>query len=126
MIDASITTPTYSGETPFASVPLASIPTIPPRHSPATRRSAEAIITEDEGQKYRVALGRDAGGKPCEVFIDVIGKSGSALQRHVEVSAILASLLMQYGVPISVIVHSIAGPLATALSLLDEGGPPMT
>ena len=48
MIDASITTPTYSGETSSASVPLASIPTVPLRHRPATRRSAEAIITEDE------------------------------------------------------------------------------
>jgi hypothetical protein len=102
------------------------IPNRPDRRRPPDRRPHEATIIEDGGQKYRIGLGRYSDGKPCELFIDVVGKSGSTLQRHVEGSAILASLLMQYGVPLSVIKHSIAGPLATALGLLDDGGTPMT
>ena len=81
---------------------------------------------EFEGQKYRAALGRFPDGTPAEIFIDAIGKAGSAIQTHVETAAILASLLMQYGVPLTVIKHSIAGPLAAALDPFDDGGAPMT
>jgi hypothetical protein len=49
----------------------------------STRRSAEASIFEYEGQKYRAALGRYPDGAPAEIFLDVVGKAGSAIQEHV-------------------------------------------
>jgi hypothetical protein len=96
------------------------------RHRPPNRRPSEARIVEDEGQSYRVALGRDLNGKPCELFVDALGKAaGSAIQRHVSATAILASILMQSGFSLREIGHSISGPVAIALDLFD-GETPMT
>jgi hypothetical protein len=93
---------------------------IPTRNHLSTRRSAEIHEREYEGQPFRFTLGRDHNGAPAEIFITAIAKSGSALQQHVEVQAILASLLLQYGVPLSVITHSISGPLKIGLDLFLE------
>ena len=102
------------------------IPTRRPRRHLSTRRSHVARIIEDEGQKYRIGLGRFPDGAPAEVFVDVVGKAGSAIQMHVETAAILVSLLLQHGVPFTTIKHSIAGPVAAALDLFsdDDGGTP--
>ena len=92
------------------------IPHRPRRYLP-TRRPHEAETIEHEGQKFRVSLGRYPTGEPAEIFIDAVGKAGSAIQQHVETAAILASLLMQYGIPLDQIQHSISGPIAHALDL---------
>jgi hypothetical protein len=83
----------------------------------STRRPAKAEVFEFEGQKYRAALGRFPDGTPAEIFIDAVGKAGSAIQQHVETAAILASILMQHGIPLDQIRHSISGPVEVALGL---------
>jgi hypothetical protein len=40
------------------------------------------------------------------------------VQIQADDAAILSSLLLQYGVPLDHVVHSISGPIATALKLL--------
>jgi hypothetical protein len=42
------------------------------------------------------------------------------LQQHAETSAILVSLLLQHGVELHVILHSISGPIAVALNLAED------
>jgi hypothetical protein len=93
---------------------------IPIRNHLPTRRPLVTHEREHEGQPYLFALGRDHNGAPAEIFITAIGKAGSALQQHVEVQAILASLLLQFGIPLSVITHSISGPLKIGLDLFLE------
>ena len=83
------------------------------------RRSTEAVVFEHEGIRYRASFGRFPSGELAEVFLDVPGKFGSTLQQHAETSAILVSLLLQHGVELHVIKHSIRGPIAHALSLAD-------
>ena len=93
------------------------------RRRPPSRRSAEAEVFEFDGQKYRAALGRfPDSGAPAEIFIDAVGKAGSAIQQHVETAAILVSLLLQHGVALDAIKHSIGGPIKRALDLFDEEG----
>jgi hypothetical protein len=82
------------------------------------RRGSTIVTFEYEGRRYRASGSRCADGCLAEIFLDV-GKAGSAVQAHADNEAILASLLLQHGVPIAVIRHSIDGPLALALDLLD-------
>jgi hypothetical protein len=93
---------------------------IPTRQHLPTRRLLVTYERECEGQPYLFALGRDRNGAPAEIFITAIGKAGSALQQHVEVQAILASLLLQFGIPLAVVTHSISGPLKIGLDLFSE------
>ena len=75
-----------------------------------------------EFEGHRAALGRFPDGTPAEIFIDAIGKAGSAIQTHVETAAILVSLLLQHGVALDAIRHSISGPVAIALDLFSTVG----
>jgi hypothetical protein len=84
-----------------------------------SRRGSTIVTFEYEGHCYRASGSRFADGCLAEIFLDV-GKAGSAVQAHADNEAILASLLLQHGVPIAAIRHSINGPLARALDLLDE------
>ena len=70
------------------------------------------IETPPDLQPDRIVMGRRSGR-------DIPGKFGSTLQQHAETSAILVSLLLQHGVELHVIKHSISGPIAHALSLAD-------
>ena len=88
------------------------------RHLP-TRRRNEAVTFEYGGIGYHATFGWFPTGELAEVFLDVPGKFGSMLQQHAETSAILVSLLLQHGVELHVIRHSISGPIAHALSLAD-------
>jgi hypothetical protein len=99
---------------------------IPTRNHPSTRRPAEIHEREYEGQPYRYTLGRDRNGAPAELFVDAIGKAGSAVQMHVSVAAILVSLLLQYGVPLAAIAHSITGPIKIGLDLFSENSCSLT
>jgi hypothetical protein len=83
------------------------------------RRGSTIVIFEYEGRRYRASGSRLADGCLAEIFLDV-GKAGSAVQAHADNEAILASLLLQHDVPVATIRHSIDGPLALALDLLDE------
>jgi hypothetical protein len=84
------------------------------------RRGSTIIAFEHEGRRYRASGSRFADGRLAEIFLDVGGKAGSAVQVHADNEAILASLALQWGVPVAAIRHSIDGPLALALDLLDE------
>jgi len=82
------------------------------------RRLSMIVSFEHEGRRYRASGSRFADGRLAEIFLDT-GKAGSAVQAHADNEAILASLLLQHGVAIGAIRHSIDGPLATALVLLE-------
>lgn len=66
---------------------------------------------------YHCGYHRDASGRLLEIFLTT-SKVGSEAQEHAETAAILASLLLQHGVPVEEIVHSIKGsPVALALEM---------
>jgi hypothetical protein len=100
------------------------IPNSPARQRPPSRRLHLGETTTFEGQTYHVGFGFYPSGKPCEVFISILGKTGSAIEAHVQTQAILVSLLLQHGIELDVISHSISGPLAHALGLLTENSCP--
>lgn len=89
------------------------------------RRHHEAFEFVHEAQIYRVGIGRYEDGRLAEVFLNC-GKSGTAVQTHAHDSAVLVSLLLQYGVPLDAIRHSLtrlpnnvaAGPIGALLDLL--------
>src|SRR5258705_13216660 len=68
-----------------------------------------------EGHSYRATAGYFDDGALAEIFLDVPGKAGTALQSNADTAAILTSLLLQHGVDPVVIRHSITGPIAVAL-----------
>jgi hypothetical protein len=81
------------------------------------RRDADVFTFEADGQRYRAHLGRFEDGSPAEIFFDT-GKTDAALQINAETSAVLVSLLLQYGVDIDAIRHSVRGPIGRALDLI--------
>jgi hypothetical protein len=84
------------------------------QHLPNRRRSI-AFIFEFEGHKYRATASHFDDGRLAEIFLDVPGKAGTALESNANTTAILTSLLLQHGVSPDAVRHSIAGPLAIAL-----------
>lgn len=80
------------------------------------RRGSIAFNFEHEGHFYRASASRFEDGRLAEIFLDS-GKINTPLQKHAESSAILVSLLLQNGVAADEIMHSISGPIATALEL---------
>jgi hypothetical protein len=85
------------------------------RHGLPDRRSAEICMFEHGGCRYRATFGRFRDGGLGEIFLDC-GKMNSTLQ-HADNSAVLVSLLLQHGVPATIIRRSISGPIGTALDL---------
>ena len=101
-------------------LPHAEKPCKPTRIDPPSRRASAVVIFHHEGHEYR-GTGSFVNGHLVEVFLDV-GKCNSTLQGHAADSAILASLLLQYGVGVENITHSVTGPICKALSLLADNG----
>jgi ribonucleoside-diphosphate reductase alpha chain len=88
------------------------------RHRLPNRRSSTVVQFEHDSQRYRASGSFwPATGHLAEVFLDV-GKAGSAVQVHADDAAVLASLLLQHGVSVAAIRHSLSGPIAVALDLL--------
>jgi hypothetical protein len=58
----------------------------------------------------------------AEIFLDH-AKPNSQLAELANTAAILASLLLQHGCTVAEIRHSISGPLAMALALVEEPTP---
>ena len=91
------------------------------------RREHEVVDLEHGGIRYTVGIGRAVDGSLAEVFIDS-GKAGSTIDAYARDGAILVSLLLQYGITISAIRHSItrlpkggaAGPLGAVLDRLSQ------
>ena len=86
----------------------------PHREILPTRRLNRSLSIECEGHNYRATAGFFDNGKLAEIFLHT-GKLGTPLQSNADTAAILASLLLQYGVEPEAILHSITGPIAMAL-----------
>ena len=85
------------------------------------RRPSERFEFEHTGLAYTATVSRYPDGRPAEIFLDCAKvNSGSAI--HAQDSAILVSMLLQYGVGAETVQHSIAGPIATALAMIEKRG----
>ena len=85
------------------------------RNRPPNRRDSEASVIEYDGHKYRASISRFDDGRIAELFLDT-DKFGSGLQHHASTSSILASQLLQHGVPPEAISHSVGGVVGAALA----------
>jgi hypothetical protein len=89
------------------------------------RRAAELVDFEHAGRRWTVCVGRFDDGRIAELFLDAA--KTSPLVELAQESAIVASLALQSGCPIETLRHALdgrgAGPLGTALTLIDGGGP---
>ena len=83
------------------------------------RRTSQVREFPYGNTRYVVTGSRFSDGRLAEIFLDH-GKPNSELAEHANTAAILASLLLQQGVSAAAIVHSISGPLAVAISLLED------
>jgi hypothetical protein len=88
-----------------------------PRERLPNRRGHELISFEHSGFRFVAGVGRFSDHRVAEIFLDT-GKPNTAVQVHASDSAVLVSLLLQHGVSLETIRHSIAGPIRTALDLL--------
>jgi hypothetical protein len=97
------------------------------RHLP-DRRATESFDLQIGGLRYVVSAGRFADGKLAEIFISN-AKAGSDCDTAARDSAVVASIALQYGVPIEVLRHALmrdaqgrpSGPLGAALDHLVAG-----
>lgn len=78
------------------------------------RRASDVFEFQHNGANYTATISRFSDDPLAEIFIDA-AKPGSALAEHANDAAVLASLLLQNGVTAAKIIHSISGPLTTAL-----------
>lgn len=89
------------------------------------RRQAETFELEAGGLRYVCTIGRFADGALAEIFI-TNGKAGSDSDIAARDSAVVASIALQFGVPLDVLRHALmrdaqgrpSGPLGAALDLL--------
>jgi hypothetical protein len=95
------------------------------------RRASTTFDIEVGGMKYRATVSRFADGRLAEIFLSN-HKVGSHADTAAKDSAVVASIALQYGVPLEIIRRALmrdgqgrpSGPLGAALDLLaaDEGG----
>lgn len=92
------------------------------------RRLHEVFSFEHWGQRFHVGIGRATIASPVqEVWINS-GKSGTQAETLARDSAVLISLGLQYGIPLSVMRRAImrdldgraSGPIGALLDLLDD------
>jgi hypothetical protein len=88
----------------------------PGRERPVNRRNSIGFAFEFEGQAYRASASHFDDGRLAEIFLDT-NKAGSAAQTNAQTAAILVSMLLQHGVDVDAIMHSVSGPIAVALKL---------
>jgi hypothetical protein len=90
------------------------------------RRYHELVDFEHAGHHYTAGLGFFETGELAEIFIDVSGRSGSAIEAVARDAAILTSICLQYGASAETIRHALTrnsdgsagGPLGVVLDLL--------
>jgi hypothetical protein len=96
------------------------------------RRGHEVVGFVHGAFRYTGGVGRFDDGRVAEVFLNVVGKAGTAIETAARNSAIVASLAFQFGVPATVIRRALtrntdgsaSGPLGALLDLLtDEEAP---
>ena len=89
------------------------------------RRPTETFEIEVGGLHYLVSVGHFADGALAEIFI-TNGKAGSDSDIAARDSAVVASIALQFGVPLDVLRHALmrdaqgrpSGPLGTALDFV--------
>jgi ribonucleoside-diphosphate reductase alpha chain len=84
----------------------------------SNRRASIRFTVDFDNQRYTATLSRFNDGRIAEIFLDA-AKPDSALAVHANDAAVLASILLQYGVSAASIRHSISGPLAKALKIAE-------
>jgi len=93
------------------------------------RRGCTTFDIEVDGLRYRATIGRYADGRLAEIFL-VNHKAGSQAGIMASDAAVVASIALQYGVPLGVIRGALmrdprgkpSGPLGVALDQLAEEG----
>src|SRR3954452_10168181 len=94
----------------------------------AQRRQHQLVDFEHAGHRYTAGIGFFDTGELAEIFINVPGRSGSAIETVARDAAILASICLQYGAPTEVIRRALTrngdgsagGPLGVVLDLLAQ------
>ena len=92
------------------------------------RRFHELLDFEHAGYCYTAGLGFFETGELAEIFINVPGRSGTAIEAVARDAAILTSICLQYGAPVEVIRRALTrnsddsagGPLGVVLDLLAQ------
>ena len=92
------------------------------------RRLHELLDFEHAGHRYTAGLGFFEIGGLAEIFINVPGRSGSAIEAVARDAAILTSICLQYGASAETIRHALTrnsdgsagGPLGVVLDLLAQ------
>jgi hypothetical protein len=90
------------------------------------RRTHEILDVEHAGHRYTAGLGYFDTGLLAEVFINVPGRSGSAIEAAARDAGILTSICLQHGASVETIQHALtrysdgsaAGPLGIILDLI--------
>lgn len=91
------------------------------------RRGAETFELEVGGLRYLASLGRFPDRRPAEIFL-TNAKLGSHSDTNTRDVAVVASIALQYGVPLEVRRRALmrdengraSGPLSAALDLIAE------
>jgi hypothetical protein len=92
------------------------------------RRRHDLLDFEHAGRRYTAGLGYFDTGLMAEIFINVSGRSGSAIEAVARDAAILTSICLQHGVSVETIRHALtrnsdgsaSGPLGVVLDLLSS------
>jgi hypothetical protein len=90
------------------------------------RRLHNLVDFEHAGHRYTAGLGFFDTGELGEIFINVSGRSGSAVEAMARDAAILTSICLQHGASMETIRHALtrntdgsaSGPLGVVLDLL--------
>jgi hypothetical protein len=98
----------------------------PQRRRLPQRRLHQLVDFQHAGYRYTAGVGFFETGELGEIFINVPGRSGSAIEAVARDAAILASICLQYGASAEVIRRALtrngdgsaSGPLGAALDLL--------
>src|SRR5258705_13278107 len=93
------------------------------------RRLHQLVDFQHAGYRYTAGLGYFDTGELGEIFINVPGRSGSAIEAVARDAAILTSICLQHGASIDTIRHALtrntdgsaAGPRGAVLDLLASG-----
>ena len=90
------------------------------------RRFHQLVDFEHAGQHYTAGVGFFETGGVAEIFMNVPGRTGSAVEVVARDAAILASICLQHGATVETIRHALtrnsdgtaSGPLGAVLDLL--------
>ncbi len=92
-----------------------------PNHKRRTETTELLLKDQDTGRRQQifVSISRLSDGRVSELFINT-SKTGSYLQTSFEAWTIIASLALQYGMPVSKLAQSIS-TMKTGTYIIEEG-----